>query len=134
MPNTTLTGHVAVSRAPGGSLNVRDDLPPTQHYIAGAFDAVDNSGPRTDVVDPSTEQVIAAVPQGTAADVDRAVAAAVAAKNDWARLVPKDRSLLLHRIADRIEQNAEVLARLESANTGKPFEVSNDDVAGTVDT
>ncbi|MBC2640372.1 MULTISPECIES: aminobutyraldehyde dehydrogenase [unclassified Rhodococcus (in: high G+C Gram-positive bacteria)] len=134
MSNTTLTGHVAVSRAAGGSLNVRDDLPPTQHYIAGAFDAVDTSGPRTEVVDPSTEQVIAAVPQGTVADVDRAVAAAVAAENDWAGLVPKERSTLLHRIADRIEQNSEVLARLESANTGKPFEVSNDDVAGTVDT
>ncbi|MFF2108757.1 aminobutyraldehyde dehydrogenase [Rhodococcus koreensis] len=129
----THTGHTAVRRPTDGSLKVSDDLPPLQHYIGGEF--VDGETDSfTDIVDPSTETVITRIPEGTAADVDRAVVAAVAAKPDWARLVPKQRSEILHRIADRLEQNSEILARLESANTGKPFEVSNDDVAGAIDT
>ena len=38
------------------------------------------------------------------------------------------------QVADRVEENADLLARLESANTGKPFAVAQDDVASTVDT
>src|SRR6476620_10086310 len=129
----THTGHTSVRRPTDGSLKVSDDLTPLQHYIGGEF--VDGETDSfTDIVDPSTETVITRIPEGTAADVDRAVVAAVAAKPDWARLVPKQRSERLHRIADRLEQNSEILARLESANTGKPFEVSNDDVAGAIDT
>lgn len=130
MSSTTLTATV---RRASTALNVADDLAPAQHYIDGAF--VDGSADaRTDIVDPSSESVIVAIPEGTAADVDAAVAAAVEAKTQWGRLVPKERSELMHRIADRLEQNSDVLARLESANCGKPFEVSRDDVAGTVDT
>ena len=71
---------------------------------------------------------------GTVEEVDAAVAAAVAAKGQWGSLVPKERSEILHRIADRLSRKSELLARLESANTGKPFMVSEDDVAGTIDT
>ena len=67
-------------------------------------------------------------------DVDAAVDAAVTAQAAWGRLTPKERSLVLLRIAERVEQNTDLLVRLESANTGKPFEVSRDDVASTVDT
>jgi aminobutyraldehyde dehydrogenase len=86
------------------------------------------------VVDPASEDVIASVANGTADDVDRAVAAAVKAKDRWARLVPKERSEVLHAIADRIAENREALVRLESANTGKPVSVAGDDVDGTIDT
>ncbi|WP_369265733.1 aldehyde dehydrogenase family protein [Streptomyces sp. R35] len=58
----------------------------------------------------------------------------MAAKDQWARLVPKERSELLHTIADRLAQNTELLSRLESANTGKPLAVSRDDVGMTIDT
>ncbi|MCZ9346973.1 aldehyde dehydrogenase family protein, partial [Streptomyces sp. TRM76130] len=73
-------------------------------------------------------------PEGTAEDVDRAVAAAVAAKDAWARRVPRDRSEVLHAVADRLAENADLLVRLESANTGKPLAVSRDDVDMTIDT
>ena len=86
------------------------------------------------MVDPASEIVITAIPNGTRDDVDRAVAAAVAAAPAWARLVPRTRSETLHRIADKIADNAELLVRLESANTGKPLSVSRDDVNGTIDT
>jgi aminobutyraldehyde dehydrogenase len=108
-------------------------LPPAGHFIDGAFvEAPSAAG--LDIVNPATEEVITGVASGTAADVDRAVAAAVKAKNAWARLVPKQRSEKLHAIADRIAQNRDVLASLESANTGKPASVARDDVDGTIDT
>ncbi|MFF9779484.1 aminobutyraldehyde dehydrogenase [Streptomyces sp. NPDC013978] len=109
------------------------DLPPARHFIDGKF--VDGSTDRViDVVDPSTESVIAQVPAGTPEDVDRAVASAVAAKDAWARRVPKDRSEVLHAVADRLAEHTDLLVRLESANTGKPLAVSQDDVAMTIDT
>ncbi|MEY9996850.1 acyl-CoA reductase-like NAD-dependent aldehyde dehydrogenase [Streptomyces sp. V4I8] len=86
------------------------------------------------MVDPSTESVIHQIPEGTSGDIDRAVAAAVRAKNEWGRLVPKARAEVLHAIAARVAENAGLLARLESANTGKPLAVSRDDVGMTIDT
>ncbi|MDI2027660.1 4-hydroxy-tetrahydrodipicolinate synthase [Saccharopolyspora sp. TS4A08] len=109
------------------------DLAPSRHFVDGGY--VDSTSGRVlDVVDPCSEQVLCRTPDGTAEDVDRAVAAAVAAKASWARRVPKDRSDVLHAVADRVQEHADLLARLESANTGKPLAVSHDDIAGTIDT
>jgi aminobutyraldehyde dehydrogenase len=130
----TVTDHPSnvVRRADPTSLDPAI-LPPAGHFIDGSF--ADSPGAeRLDVVDPASEDVIASVANGTADDVDRAVAAAVKAKDRWARLVPKERSEVLHAIADRIAENREALVRLESANTGKPASVAGDDVDGTIDT
>src|SRR5262249_24776738 len=96
-----------------------------------------SSGRTLAVVDPSSGRTIAQVADGTAEDTDTAVAAAVAAvaaAPRWGRLTPKDRSELLHRVADRLAGHAGLLARLEWANTGKPASVAQDDIAQTVDT
>ncbi len=107
---------------------------PTQGaFVGGEFRAT-GSEQRLDVVDPCTGELIAAIPEGTATDVDTAVSAARQAQPEWGRLVPKLRSEALHRIADRVGEHAEELARLESLNTGKPVTVAQDDVAGTIDT
>jgi aminobutyraldehyde dehydrogenase len=116
-----------------GSLVQEADLPPGQHFIDGAF-RPGLSGGSLDVVDPSSGRTIAQVAKGTAEDTDTAVAAAVAAAARWGRLTPKQRSELLHRVADRLAEHADLLARLESANTGKPSALAQDDVAQTVDT
>nr|WP_219415594.1 aldehyde dehydrogenase family protein [Pseudonocardia nigra] len=87
-----------------------------------------------DVIDPSSERTITQVAEGTVEDTDTAVAAAVAAAPRWGRLTPKERSELLHRAADRLAEHADLLARLESVNTGKPSAVAQDDIAQTVDT
>jgi aminobutyraldehyde dehydrogenase len=109
------------------------DLPPAQHFINGTF--LDPSPARLiDIVDPCTESVIAQTPEATTQDVDQAVAAALAAKHHWARLVPKERSQTLHAIADRLATHTDLLVNLESANTGKPLAVSRDDVDMTIDT
>ena len=120
-----------VGYGPGESF--RRPTPPGRHFIDGAF-APGRSGTSIDVIDPSSGTTIAQVAEGTVEDTDTAVAAAYAAKDAWGRLTPKERSEALHRVADRVAENADLLARLESANTGKPSAVAQDDVAQTIDT
>ena len=110
-----------------------NELPSNGQFIDGQF-RPSSSGRSLDVVDPCTEKSLAQVPDGTVEDVDVAVAAAVKAQHQWGRLTPKERSLVLLQIADRVEKHSDMLVRLESANTGKPLEVSRDDIASTVDT
>ena len=58
-----------------------------QNYIAGEF--VASTGTQlVDVMNPATEEVVAQMPVGLAADVDAAYSAAVAAKATWGRMVP----------------------------------------------
>ena len=115
-----------VSRA---DVRVRDRL-----FIDGEFvDAAD--GATFETIDPHDGSVLATVARAGAAAVDRAVAAAVAAFPAWARLQASARGLLLLRLADLIESQAEELARLESVDTGHPIRDSrNLDVARTAAT
>jgi betaine-aldehyde dehydrogenase len=75
------------------------------------------------VYDPSTEEVIAQVPEADAEDVNRAVAAAKAAFEDgaWAQTTPQERGRILFRLADKVRQNIPTLAKLEARNSGKPI-------------
>ena len=114
-------------------LVAESELPTSGQFIDGHF-RPSSSGRTLDVIDPCSEQVLAKVPDGTVEDVDVAVAAAVATQHVWGGLTPKERSLVLLQIADRVEKHSDMLVRLESANTGKPLEVSRDDVSSTVDT
>jgi len=93
-----------------------------QLYINGEW-AESDSGKLFPVYDPSTEEVIAQVPDGTAKDVDRAVAAAKVAFEEgaWPATTPQERGRILFRLADKIRQNQPRLAELECRNTGKPI-------------
>ena len=73
--------------------------------------------------DPSTEEIIAEVPDAGAADVDRAVAAARAAfdSGPWPATTAQERGRILFRLAERVRKEAAVLAELESRNSGKPI-------------
>src|SRR5438132_7197071 len=75
------------------------------------------------VYDPATEEVIAHVPDANAEDVNRAVAAAKAAFDEggWPQTTAQERGRILFRLADKIRQNAAMLAGLECRNTGKPI-------------
>lgn len=88
-----------------------------------------SSGERVEVIDPATEEVVGSVPKGTPADVDRAVRAARAAFKGWSRLAPGERSALLMKFADKLDEETGRLALLETAQTGKPIKLSsNSDV------
>ena len=75
------------------------------------------------VYDPSSEQVIAEVPDGSAKDVDRAVAAAKDAFDNgpWASSTAQERGRVLFKLADAVRQNTAALAELEARNSGKPI-------------
>jgi betaine-aldehyde dehydrogenase len=74
----------------------------------------------TDVVNPSTGQVVAHAPVSTAEDVDAAYAAASRAfAGEWGATTPSERQQALLKIADALESRAEEIIALESENTGK---------------
>src|SRR6185436_19899300 len=101
---------------------VKTEVRTYQMYINGEW--VDSkSGETFPVYDPSTEEVIAQVPDANAEDVDRAVAAAKAAFEDgpWSQTTAQERGRVLFRLAEKIRQNTAMLAELESRNTGKPI-------------
>src|SRR3974377_1966233 len=92
-----------------------------QNYINGQW--VSSSANETfPVYDPSTEEVIAHVASATAADVDKAVKAARAAfdSGPWAPTAAQDRGRILFKLAEKVRQNAAMLAELEARNSGKP--------------
>src|SRR5690242_17117502 len=91
------------------------------------------SGETMDVIAPATGEPIAEVPRCGAEDVDRAVEAAQAAAPEWLAKTPKERSELLHKLADVMEENAEELAQLESVNVGKPLMASRDEMPFSAD-
>ena len=81
-----------------------------------AADAQD--GRLIDVENPATRQVIAQVPRGGEADVDRAVRAAAKAFESWREVPPRDRGRLLMKIADAVEAEIEPIARTVALETG----------------
>ncbi len=97
-----------------------------KQFIGGEF-VESESGGTMEVLNPATGEVIAEVPRGTAADVEKAVDAARKAWDEWHQKTPKDRMELLLKLADVIDENAEELARLESLNVGKPWWVAVDE-------
>src|SRR5712691_8876588 len=91
------------------------------------------SGETMDVINPATGETIAEVPRCGAEDVDRAVGAASTALPAWLDATPKERSELLHKLADVLDANAEELAQLESLNVGKPLMASRDEMPFSAD-
>ncbi len=102
---------------------IPEDLPARiQHYIDGAL--VDSVGGGTfDVLDPVTNEVYVQAAAGTKADIDLAVAAARRAftEGPWPRMLPRERSRVLHRIADIVESRDTLLAAWESFDSGLPI-------------
>jgi betaine-aldehyde dehydrogenase len=90
-----------------------------------------STGETFPVYDPSTEEIIANVAAASSADVDRAVKAARAAfdSGPWPQTTAQDRGRILFKLADKIRQNAAMLAEMEARNTGKPIVEAEYDIA-----
>ncbi|EMD41013.1 NAD-aldehyde dehydrogenase [Gelatoporia subvermispora B] len=101
---------------------------PTGLFINNEFVPSVDSSDVIQCLNPATEEVICSVVAGSAADIDRAVAAARAAYNTtWGKNVgPVERARLINRLADLMERDRDVLAELESLNNGKPVRVARD--------
>jgi 1-pyrroline dehydrogenase len=103
-----------------------------KNFVGGKWvDAVD--GGTMEVLNPATGEAIAEVPQGTQADVDRAVEAAKEALPEWLETTPGERAEALLKLADALEDNAEELAELESKNVGKPLSYARDEMPVSAD-
>jgi betaine-aldehyde dehydrogenase len=81
-------------------------------------------GKMMSIEDPTTGNQIAEVIDASREDVDRAVQAARRAFYDgrWSKKAPGERSKAIWKLADLLEANAEALAKVESENTGKPYQ------------
>lgn len=93
-----------------------------QHFIDGKFvDSLDGS--TFDVIEPVTEEVYIKSASAKQADVDLAVAAAKKAFDEgpWPRMLPRERSRILHKVADIVESRDAQLAELESFDSGLPI-------------
>ena len=90
------------------------------NYIGGKW-TPPSSGEYFDNVTPVTGQVICQIARSNAADVDKALDAAHAAKGMWGKTSQAERARVLERIAQRIEENIEMLATIETWDNGKPI-------------
>src|SRR6187397_3139928 len=98
-----------------------------QNFVGGKWvDAAE--GRMAEIINPATGDTIAEVPNGTQADVDRAVGAAKAALPDWLETTPGERAEALLKLADALDAGTEELAQLESQNVGKPVPAARDEI------
>ncbi|WP_232665866.1 aldehyde dehydrogenase family protein [Pseudonocardia sp. TRM90224] len=95
-------------------------LPADNTHLVGADWLPAATGATIDVLDPSTGEVLAAVPRGGAADVDAAVAAAAAAFPSWRDTSATERGALVARWATLVDERAAELDQLESREVGRP--------------
>ncbi|MEV0425849.1 aldehyde dehydrogenase family protein [Micromonospora sp. NPDC050495] len=95
----------------------------TDIYLDGAWVAP-SSGGHIPVHNPTTEEILATVPAGTAADVDRAVAAARAAFPGWADTAPAQRAAALDRLHAGLTARADTVAETVARELGTPLKVA----------
>jgi betaine-aldehyde dehydrogenase len=102
-----------------------------QHFIAGRWHSSDEVIERRA---PGTGMLVANVPAGGAAEVDAAVCAARRAFDGegWPNVTGLERAAVLHRAADLMERDADLLARLDAEEGGKPLRLAEGDIAGAV--
>jgi aldehyde dehydrogenase (NAD+) len=92
-------------------------------YVNGAW--VESTGTGTiEVVNSTTEEVMGRIPEGTAEDVDRAVAAAQAAFSEWSAVSVEERAKYLQRITEGLQARMGEIAQLVSQEVGMPTNLS----------
>jgi aldehyde dehydrogenase (NAD+) len=99
-------------------MDVRDKI-----YIGGSWVASTGSG-TLDVIDSTTEEVMATIPEGTAEDVDKAVEAAAGAFPAWAATSREERAKVLTRIGEALAARTDEIAAIISHEVGMPMTLS----------
>ena len=94
----------------------------TELLINGQFEK--GASDPEDVINPTNGELISAIPQASEDQVDKAVQSSKKAFTTWSRTTPGERSGLLLKLADKIESNAEEIAKLEALNCGKPYHLA----------
>ncbi|MCE9562453.1 MAG: aldehyde dehydrogenase family protein [Planctomycetes bacterium] len=96
---------------------------PDQKMLIGGKWVNSVSGKTFETLNPTDGSVICNVAEGDKADIDLAVKAARAAfeTGPWSRMTPAERSRLMHKLADAVEDKRMELAALETLDNGKPI-------------
>ncbi|SDR79036.1 aldehyde dehydrogenase [Paraoerskovia marina] len=110
---------MTVYAAPGTTGSIVEYKSRYDHWIGGEYVAPD-SGRYFDNPSPVTGQTFTEIARGTAADIEKALDAAHAAKGAWGKTSATERAIILNKIADRMEENLEMIAVAESWENGKP--------------
>ena len=106
----------AAPNSPGSVISFK---PRYGNYIGGKW-VEPAKGKYFENLSPVTGKTFCEVPRSDAADIEKALDAAHAAKSAWGKTPPAERANILNKIADRIEQNLERLAVAEAWDNGKP--------------
>jgi len=93
-----------------------------RNYVGGEW--VASKGETVDVVNPSTQKVIAKVPVSTRDEIDRAVEAAKEAFPEWRRTPPLARARCMFRLKELMEQRFEEISRIQTMEHGKTIDES----------
>jgi len=105
-----------------GNKVARPEIHQTQCFIGGKWLPA-ASGKTFETIHPATEEVIAQVAEGDAADIDLAVDAARAQFDggEWSQMDARERGRLMYKLADLLEEHIDELAALETLDNGKPI-------------
>lgn len=104
---------------------------PTGLYVGGKF-VTAKTGKTFAVNDPSTEKHIVDIQEAGEEDVNDAVDVAEKAQRLWEAVAPHDRGVAIYKLADKIEQNAKLLASVETWDNGKAISFAEGDIAAVV--
>ena len=110
----------AISPLPGSALSGFAFKPRYDNFIGGKFTAP-VGGQYFDNVSPISGLVFTQAARSAEADINLALDAAHAAADAWGKTSPAARALILNRIADKMEQNLDLLAYVETVDNGKPI-------------
>lgn len=91
------------------------------NFVDGAFQ---NTPQVLENVTPGTGQVFGTIPRSGAAEVDQAMAAAKRAFPSWSKTPVAERAACLERLADAVRDHADMLAKEEARDNGKPLSVA----------
>ena len=94
-------------------------------YINGEWVEAENKK-TFETLNPENNEPWATVPEASAKDVDKAVQSAQKAfEGEWPKLFPRERGKFLRKIGNQLRENAELLGKIETTDTGKLFKETN---------
>ena len=103
------------------TLNARVAMRPRYDNFIGGKWVAPVDGKYFDNISPITGKPVCQIARSQAADVELALDAAHKAKDAWGKTSPAERATLLNKIADRMQENLELLAAVETIDNGKPI-------------
>ena len=101
-------------------------------FIDGKWQQSSDKG-TYDVINPATEEILGKASKATTQDVDKALKSAEKGLEVWKKTAPWQRSYIIRRIADRMREKQDVLAKWMTLEVGKPFVEAKGEVNGAAD-